>query len=248
MRWAALGALSAALAVAAGAFGAHALRDRLAPAALAVFDTGVRYHLVHALALLALGLGGRRLEPGAARWVGILFTLGTVLFAGSLYALALGGPRTLGMVTPLGGICFLAGWLLFARTLARAAPPAGAVALLVVTGALATGCRGADPQAQAQAQAQAQSRSSGSSSTAAATTVSGPFARRAGLRLVKVADQLDSPVHLTAPAGDPRLFVVEQGGTIRIVQGGRVLPEPFLDLSGRLRSGGEQGLLSIAFQ
>src|SRR5688572_7840475 len=240
MRWAALGALSAALAVAAGAFGAHALRDRLAPAALAVFDTGVRYHLVHALALLALGLGGRRLEPVAARWVGILFTLGTVLFAGSLYALALGGPRALGAITPLGGVCFLAGWLLFARALARAAPPAGAVALLLMTGAMATGCRAADPQAQAQ--------SSGASSTAAATTVSGPFVRRAGLRLVKVADHLDSPVHLAAPAGDPRLFVVEQGGTIRIVQGGRVLPEPFLDLSGRLRSGGEQGLLSIAFQ
>jgi uncharacterized membrane protein YgdD (TMEM256/DUF423 family)/glucose/arabinose dehydrogenase len=236
MRWAALGALSAALAVAAGAFGAHALRDRLAPAALAVFDTGVRYHLVHALALLALGLGGRRLEPVAARWVGILFTLGTVLFAGSLYALALGGPRALGAITPLGGVCFLAGWLLFAGALARAAP---AVTLVLVTAALAPGCRAADPQAQAQ--------SSGTSSTAAATTVSGPFARRAGLRLVKVADRLDSPVHLSAPAGDPRIFVVEQGGTIRIVQGGRVLPEPFLDLSGRLRSGGEQGLLSIAF-
>jgi glucose/arabinose dehydrogenase len=73
------------------------------------------------------------------------------------------------------------------------------------------------------------------------------FTPRTGLRLETIADGFDRPLYLTAPAGDPRLFVVEQGGTIRIVRGGRVLPRPFLDLSARLRAGGEQGLLSMAF-
>ena len=113
-RWIAAGAALAGLGVAAGAFGAHALETRLPVDLLAVFETGVRYHLVHALALLAVGLWGaihgpsRRLD--AAGW---LFAAGIVVFAGSLYLLALTGARWLGAVTPVGGLCFLAGWTLF---------------------------------------------------------------------------------------------------------------------------------------
>ena len=243
MRWAALGALSAALAVAAGAFGAHALRDRLAPAALAVFDTGVRYHLVHALALLALGLSAHRLDVRATRAVGLLFALGTVLFAFSLYGLALSGLRALGAITPLGGLCFLAGWVLFARALSRAAPGALALVLVLATGGIvAPGCRAA-----AESPDGAAASSAGTRATNAATDPPpgvSSFPRRTGLRLEPVVRGLDRPLHLTAPAGDTRLFVVEQGGTIRIVRDGRVLSSPFLDLSNRLRAGGEQGPVS----
>ena len=245
MRWAALGALSAAVAVAAGAFGAHALRERLAPDLLAVFETGVRYHLVHALALLALGLAARHLEARAVRGIGTLFALGTLLFAGSLYALALSGVRVLGAITPLGGVCFLAGWLWFAfalRRAARAAPAAVALVLVSCALAVSSGCRAGGGDGGG---ANAQTASGGSSSSGGA--VVSTFPRRTGLRLEKVVDGLNRPLHLTAPAGDPRLFVVEQGGTIRIVRDGRVLPAPFLDLSNRLRAGGEQGLLGLAF-
>jgi uncharacterized membrane protein YgdD (TMEM256/DUF423 family) len=104
----ALGALSAFLAVALGAFGAHALRDRLAPDLLAVFETGARYHLVHAVAIVVVGFAEARLP--AVRVSGILFLVGTLLFSGSLYALALTGVRAFGAVTPLGGLAFLVGW------------------------------------------------------------------------------------------------------------------------------------------
>lgn len=217
MQWAALGALSAAVAVAAGAFGAHALRGRLSPDLLAVFETAVRYHLVHALALLAVGLAAERIGARATRLAGGLFAAGTVLFGGSLYALALTGVRGLGAITPLGGVCWLVAWLVFARGLQRAGR--GAVLALVVA-ALA------------------------STSTARAADRFVPFP---GLRLVPVAEGFDAPLHLTAPAGDVRLFVVEQGGLIRIVRDGRILARPFLDLRERLRSGGERGLLSLAF-
>lgn len=116
----AIGALLAALAVAAGAFGAHGLRAHLSPEALAVFDTGARYHLIHALAMVAAGLvravGGNR----AADWAAAAFALGIALFSGSLYALSLTGQRALGMVAPLGGLSFILGWLLIAVS-ARAA-------------------------------------------------------------------------------------------------------------------------------
>jgi uncharacterized membrane protein YgdD (TMEM256/DUF423 family) len=126
MQWAALGALSAGIAVAAGAFGAHALRGILAPASAAVYETAVRYQLVHALALIAVGLAAGRIDARGARRSGLLFALGTVFFCGSLYALALGGPRLLGAIAPLGGLCWLAAWLDFARGLARAARGASA--------------------------------------------------------------------------------------------------------------------------
>jgi uncharacterized membrane protein YgdD (TMEM256/DUF423 family) len=112
--FATLGATSAFVAVGAGAFGAHALRARLSPDLLAVFETGARYQMYHALGLLAVAWAATRWPgpwPVRAGW---LFLAGTVLFSGSLYALALTGVRWLGAVTPLGGVAFLAGWLCLA--------------------------------------------------------------------------------------------------------------------------------------
>jgi uncharacterized membrane protein YgdD (TMEM256/DUF423 family) len=107
----AAGALSALIAVGAGAFGAHALRQRIPPDLLSVFETGVRYQMYHALALLAAAWAWTR-WPGTAVWLaGWFFLAGTVLFCGSLYLLALTENRWLGAITPLGGIAFLAGWL-----------------------------------------------------------------------------------------------------------------------------------------
>ena len=117
--FATLGAISAFLAVAAGAFGAHALRARLSPDLLAVFETGARYQMYHALGLLAVAwMLSRWPGPWPAR-AGWLFVAGTVLFSGSLYALALSGLRWLGAVTPLGGLAFLAGWLCLAVAASR---------------------------------------------------------------------------------------------------------------------------------
>lgn len=109
-----LGCAFALLGVAAGAFGAHALRARLDAPALAVWETAARYQLFHALALLAVALAASRWPaPGwvAAGW---LFVAGTVVFSGSLYLLVLTGTRWLGAVTPLGGLCLLAGWAVLA--------------------------------------------------------------------------------------------------------------------------------------
>ena len=106
-----LGASSALLSVAAGAFGAHALRTRLSPEDLAIFETAARYQMYHALGLVAVAWAVSRWPGGVAHWAGWLFVIGTVLFSGSLYALALTGARWLGAITPLGGVAFLAGWL-----------------------------------------------------------------------------------------------------------------------------------------
>jgi uncharacterized membrane protein YgdD (TMEM256/DUF423 family) len=106
--WARVGAGLMFLDVALGAFGAHALKNRLTPEMLTVFETGVRYQAYHALALLLLAaLRG----PDKAAWC---FVGGIVLFSGSLYALALTGVRWLGAITPIGGVLFLVGWVLFA--------------------------------------------------------------------------------------------------------------------------------------
>ena len=105
-----LGALSALLAVAAGAFGAHALRERLAPDMLAVFETGARYQMYHALGLLAVAWAVARWPGSAAGLAGWLFLAGTLLFSGSLYLLTLTGQRWLGAITPLGGLAFILGW------------------------------------------------------------------------------------------------------------------------------------------
>jgi len=106
-----IGSVSAALGVAAGAFGAHALRGRLTPDLLSVFETGVRYHLIHALALLAVAWAATRWPGPAISLAGWCFVAGTVLFSGSLYALCLSGLRMLGAITPFGGLAFIAGWL-----------------------------------------------------------------------------------------------------------------------------------------
>jgi uncharacterized membrane protein YgdD (TMEM256/DUF423 family) len=105
-----LGAGSAMIAVAAGAFGAHALRARLSSEMLAVFETAARYQMYHALGLLAVAWAVPRWPGPWAVRAGWLFVAGTVLFSGSLYTLALSGIRWLGAVTPLGGVAFLAGW------------------------------------------------------------------------------------------------------------------------------------------
>jgi uncharacterized membrane protein YgdD (TMEM256/DUF423 family) len=107
--WIALGALNAAIAIAAGAFAAHGLRERLDARALDVFETAARYHMYHAFALVLAGL-----LAGAVRGMhlaGWLFQSGIVLFSGSLYVLALTGAKGLGPITPIGGLAFLAGGL-----------------------------------------------------------------------------------------------------------------------------------------
>ncbi|MDQ3809418.1 MAG: DUF423 domain-containing protein [Chloroflexota bacterium] len=113
----ALGALSALLAVAAGAFGAHALRERLSPGLLETFQTGTTYQMYHALGLLLVGVLLARFASDGSTWLaaaGWLFTLGSVLFSGSLYLLALTETRWLGAITPVGGLAFLLGWLALA--------------------------------------------------------------------------------------------------------------------------------------
>ena len=116
-----LGALSALVAVGAGAFGAHALRERLAPEMLAVFEVGARYHMYHALALLAAAWAVGRWPGGATVAAGWLFVAGTVIFSGSLYLLSLTGQRWLGAVTPLGGLAFMLGWAALAWAALRGA-------------------------------------------------------------------------------------------------------------------------------
>lgn len=118
-----LGAVSAFIGVAAGAFGAHALEARLPADLLAVYETGVRYELFHALALLFVGLAADRWPAAGWGRAGWMFAIGTVLFSGSLYALALTGLRPLGAVTPVGGVCLLLGWVFSLRAGIRSGPP-----------------------------------------------------------------------------------------------------------------------------
>jgi uncharacterized membrane protein YgdD (TMEM256/DUF423 family) len=109
-----LGSLSGLISVALGAFGAHSLRDRLTSDLLAVFETGVRYQMYHALALLLAAWAVNRWPGPLTIAAGWLFVAGTLIFSGSLYALGLSGARWLGAITPLGGIAFLGGWLCLA--------------------------------------------------------------------------------------------------------------------------------------
>ena len=110
----AAGSLSAFLAVALGAFAAHGLKSKLPADMFNVFEVGVRYHMYHALALLAVAWASSRWPGTTVTAAGYLFIFGTLLFSGSLYLLALGGPRWLGAITPVGGLAFLIGWLLLA--------------------------------------------------------------------------------------------------------------------------------------
>jgi uncharacterized membrane protein YgdD (TMEM256/DUF423 family) len=109
-----LGSLLAFAGVALGAFAAHALKSRLSPEMLAVFEVGVRYHMYHALALLIVAWACSRWPGGWTTAAGTLFTVGICLFSGSLYLLSVTGLRWLGAVTPVGGLLFLAGWLCLA--------------------------------------------------------------------------------------------------------------------------------------
>jgi uncharacterized membrane protein YgdD (TMEM256/DUF423 family) len=116
-----IGALMAAAAVAAGAFGAHALAARLTPDRLATWETAARYQMYHALALVLVGaLAARWPDAPLLNTAGWLFAAGILVFCGTVYGLALGGPRWLGAITPLGGLAFIGGWIVFAAAVARA--------------------------------------------------------------------------------------------------------------------------------
>lgn len=119
-----VGAVLMLLGVLIGAFGAHALKTRVAPEMLAVYQTGVQYHLVHALGLMLLGIMRNSQtnppsQPGALKLAAIFMGVGVVLFSGSLYAIATTGMSALGLITPLGGLCFIAAWALVAWQMLR---------------------------------------------------------------------------------------------------------------------------------
>jgi uncharacterized membrane protein YgdD (TMEM256/DUF423 family) len=108
--WLLAGTVSGFLSVALGAFGAHALTPRLGEKALSIYQTAHHYQLAHALALIALGIHSRLDPTAASPLAGWAFTLGSLIFSGSLYALALTDIRILGAITPIGGVGFLLGW------------------------------------------------------------------------------------------------------------------------------------------
>jgi len=110
-----IGAAFGLIGVAAGAFGAHALRGRLTPADLAIFETAVRYQMIHALALLAVGIAAARWPERGWTLAAWAFTAGVLVFSGTLYLLALTGIGWLGAITPIGGLCLMAGWALVIR-------------------------------------------------------------------------------------------------------------------------------------
>ena len=112
--WFGIGALAGAVGVMLGAFGAHGLKSRVDADLLAVFETGVRYHMYHALALLAVGWAASRWPGGWVNASGWAFLIGIVVFSGSLYVMTLTGARWLGAVTPLGGLAFISGWVALA--------------------------------------------------------------------------------------------------------------------------------------
>jgi len=119
-----LGAALGFLGVAAGAFGAHALKGSLAPAMMDVFETAARYQIVHAVALVVVALALERRGTRPLAVAGVLFTIGIVLFSGSLFALALFSAPGWGLVTPFGGMCLLTGWLCLGLGFAAKAPRA----------------------------------------------------------------------------------------------------------------------------
>ncbi|HUG98505.1 MAG TPA: DUF423 domain-containing protein [Gammaproteobacteria bacterium] len=114
-----MGAIFGGLGVAAGAFGAHALRSQLEPRMLEVFETAARYQMYHALALFAAAWILQQSQAPAAQVAGWAFVAGILLFSGSLYAMAFTGVRGLGAITPIGGAAFLVGWVALAVAAAR---------------------------------------------------------------------------------------------------------------------------------
>ena len=117
--WLLIGSIAGFLGVAGGAFGAHALKSRISEAMLANFETGTRYLLVHAVALLVVGVLARRERTASLTPVGVLFSVGMAIFTGTLWTMALTNMRWLGAVTPVGGTSLIIGWLLLARAAAR---------------------------------------------------------------------------------------------------------------------------------
>lgn len=119
MNFGVIGAAMGAFAVSAGAFGAHALQGKLEPRMLEVFETAARYQMYHALALLAVAWVSSQTESTSVQVAGWAFTVGIVLFSGSLYTMAGTGMRWLGAITPLGGVGFIVGWIALALALAK---------------------------------------------------------------------------------------------------------------------------------
>ena len=113
------GAIMAFLAVALGAFGAHALKHRLTPDMLDIFEVGVRYHMYHALGLLAVAWATSRWPESNVSAAGWAFIVGIIIFSGSLYILSMTGMRWFGAVTPLGGLAFLIGWAILVWSVGR---------------------------------------------------------------------------------------------------------------------------------
>ncbi len=115
-----LGGLNAALVVMFGAFGAHGLKAKISAEMLAVYQTGVHYHLFHALGLLVVGLVATQMAESVwLKWSGWLMLVGIILFSGSLYVLSVSGLRWLGMITPFGGAAFIVAWILFVIAIAK---------------------------------------------------------------------------------------------------------------------------------
>lgn len=112
--WIILGAVLGALGVGMGAFGAHALRGSLSPENMEVFQTASRYHLIHAVALVAIGLVAVKVEGPAIAVAGTAMTIGVFVFCGALYTLAIADLRWLGAVAPIGGVALIVGWLALA--------------------------------------------------------------------------------------------------------------------------------------
>ena len=108
-----------ALGIVFGAVGTHALRARLSPADLEIFETAVRYHIYNALGLLIIGAVALAATPPLLRWSAGLIVAGIVLFSGSLYAASLGAPRFIHVLPPFGGLALIAGWILFAVAIWR---------------------------------------------------------------------------------------------------------------------------------
>lgn len=116
------GGINAALVVVLGAFGAHGLKTKISSEMLAVYQTGVHYHLFHALGLMVVGLLETQIEGSAyLKWSGWLMLAGILLFSGSLYILSVNGIRWLGAVTPFGGLSFVVAWMLFVVALFKSA-------------------------------------------------------------------------------------------------------------------------------
>ena len=109
--WIILGASLAGIAVILGAFGVHGLKSKVSPADLAIFETGVRYHMYHALGLILLGILGFYYSGNVIQLPAVLLSVGILIFSGSLYILVLTGIRWMGAITPIGGVAFIGGWV-----------------------------------------------------------------------------------------------------------------------------------------